>query len=71
MKKKDLNQFDKKKKQINPPKEKPEEKVKEQKIISQMISEKQNLPNSSTNNPKDKKESNLTDLYASVLSRKK
>ena len=71
MKKKDLNQFDKKKKQINPPKEKLEEKAKEKKIISQVTSDKPNVPDSSANNPKDKKEGNLTDLTASGLSRKK
>ena len=72
MKKKEPNPVDKKKKQINPPKEKIEEKQKDKKIIPKLISsEKVNPPGLSSNEPKEKKNNNLTELSSTGLARKK
>ena len=72
MKKKDLNQVKKKKKQINPPKEKLNEKLKEKKTNPILVSsEKQNPHPSSSNIPKEKKPNNLTELPQPGLTRKK
>ena len=72
MKKKDLNQVEKKKKQINPPKEKLDEKLKEKKTNPILVSsEKQNPHPSSSNIPKEKKPNNLTELPQPGLTRKK
>jgi len=73
MKKKDQNLLEKKKKPINQQqKDKIEEKPKEKKIISPIsASEKSNPATQRSNNLKQKKINNLTDLPSSRLTRKK
>ena len=70
MKKKDQNQIEKKKKQVNTQKEKPEEKPKDKKVPPP-LSEKQNFLIKSYNNPKSIKNYNLTEGNSQPLSRKK
>ena len=72
MKKIQQNQIDKKKKILNLPKEKTDEKEKEKKILSSLIPlEKQNPLIQSSNNPRGRKINNLTDLATPPLTRKK
>ena len=72
MKKNQQNQIDKKKKAINQQKEKIEEKTKDKKKIPPITpSEKQNPLIQSSNNPKGKKNNNITDLTPPTLTRKK
>ena len=73
MKKKDQNLLEKKKKPVNQQqKDKIEEMSKDKKIISPIsASEKSNPATQRSNNPKQKKINNLTDLPSSRLSRKK
>ena len=72
MKKNQQNQIDKKKKAINQQKEKIEEKTKDKKKIPPITpSEKQNPLIQSSNNPKGKKNNNITDLTTPTLTRKK
>ncbi len=72
MKKKDSNPIEKKKKPINIPKVKIEEKIKDKKNSQNPpLSERVYQKNQLSKNPKDKKISNLTELVPPVLSRKK
>ena len=72
MKKKDSNPVDKKKKQINIPKMKIEEKAKDKKNFQTAPLSERVIPKKQTsNNQKDKKNSNLTELPPPALSRKK